>query len=574
MNRLTKIYYKIKRFDSFIIVTDDANDEEIKDFLNGDEVELRSPTKTTLGFDEEKQVHFIYEWKVYELKALEDKPFNETDYFYKGKQNKLSNTEATLKLENFVGVIHFRQQLFEVHSEKMTYEKVHHLVQYVDKKITKLSLAFNSKGLSKNKFVKLQQDEQNNFNKFIFLYHLLKTGKLLNAIQLMLRNPYQHFQSNVELIDFSMATQFSVENMIDAFSGQSPLVKCSKNLPIVNKLKGFIPEKINQYEKKVSNDNNENQFVLFFLKQCIKILAEYIEVFEDHAAKEKTVNKAFIIELKGYKEQISRITKNRFFQDVSRLSIINRSSTILTKRAGYKQLYNFYLNIKSVPQHSIDENDFIELFENKSIDKLYEYVSLFYLDDYLKEIYGVDPQDEKLSISHKNYSVILDESNDKIKYKYSKEGYPTTTLFFQRSYTRKQNTSYAITQNPDFTLFIEYNGQQSMYHFDTKFKMKTFDIADKMLTEQKRYAKEEDLKSMHAYRDGIIDTIGAYVLYPGNSNSEKVIYTDSKLLHDGNHNVNPYSGVGSIPLQIDEENKQLRKFIKDIIIWHQENSVQ
>lgn len=567
MNRLTKIYYKIKRFDSFIVVTDDANDKEIKAFLDGDEIELRSPTKTTLGFDEEKQVYFIYEWKTYELKALEDKPFNETDYFYKGKQNKLSNTAATLKLENFVGVIRFRQQLFEVHSEKMAYEKVHHLVQYVDEKITKLSLSFNSKGLSKNKFVKLQ-DEQNDFNKFIFLYHLLKTDKLLNAIQLILRNPYQHFQSNVEVIEFSMATQFSTENMIDAFSGQSPLVKCSKDLSIVNKLKGFIPEKINQYEKKVSNDNNENQFVLFFLKQCIKILAEYIEVFEEHAAKEKTVNKVFIIELKGYKEQISRITKGRFFQDVSRLSVINRSSTVLTKRAGYKQLYNFYLNIKSVPKHSIDENDFIELFENKSIDKLYEYVSLFYLDDYLKEIYGVDPQEEKLSISHKNYSVILDEANDKIKYKYSKECYPTTTLSFQRSYTRKQGTSYAITQNPDFTLFIDYNEQRSIYHFDTKFKMKLFDIADENLTEQKRYAKEEDLKSMHAYRDGIIGTIGAYVLYPGNNNSEKVIYTDSRILNDTNNSINPYSGVGSIPLQIGEENKQLRQLIENIIEWH------
>lgn len=571
MNGLTKIYYKIKRFDSFIVVTEEATDQEIKAFLDGNEIELHSPVKTTLGFDDEKQVHFIYEWKTYELKATEDEPFNESDYFYKGKKNKLSNTSATLKLENFVGVISFRQQLFEVHSEKMTYEKVHHLVQYVDERITKLSLSFNTKAFSKNKFIKVREDNDN-FNKFIFLYHLFKTDKLLNAIQLVTKNPYQHFQSNVEVIDFSMATQFSMENMIDAFSGQSQLVKCSKNLPIVKKLNGFIPDKINQYEKKISNDNNENQFVLFFLKLCIKILNQYIEIFERDGLKRKIVNKAFIMELKRYKEQLSRITKERFFQDVSKLSVINRSSTVLTKRAGYKELYNFYLNIKSVPMHGIDKNDFVELFENKSIDKLYEYVSLFYLDDYLKEIYGTDPQEEELNIKNKNYSVVLDEENDKIKYKYSKKGYPTTTLSFQRSYTRRLNTSYAITQNPDFTLFIEYNEQQSIYHFDTKFKMKVFDISDNNLTEQKRYVKEEDLKSMHAYRDGIIGTIGAYVLYPGNNNSEKVIYTDSRNLKDPDR-INPYSGIGAIPLQIGEENKQLKEFIENIIEWHLKNNL-
>lgn len=570
MNNLTKIYYKIKRFDSFIVVTENATDAEIKAFLNGDEIELYSPVKTTLGFDEEKQVHFIYEWKTYELKAIESKPFDENDHFYKGKKNKLSNTSATLKLENFVGIINFRQQHFEVHSEKMPYEKVHQLVQYVEERIIKLSLSFNTTALSKNKFVKAREDKED-FNKFIFLYHLLKTDKLLNAIQLVVKNPYQHFQNNIEVIDFSMTTQFSIENMIDAFSGQSRLVKCSKNLPIAKKLGGFIPEKINQYEKKVSNDNNENQFVLFFLKLCIKTLNQYIDLFEKDEVTKKIINKSFIIELKGYKEQLSRITKERFFQDVSKLSVINRSSTVLTKRAGYKELYNFYLNIKSVPMHSIDQNDFIELFENKSIDKLYEYVSLFYLDDYLKEIYGIEPQEEKLSIKNKNYSVILDEENDKIKYKYSKKDYPTTILSFQRSYTRKLNTSYAITQNPDFTLFIEYNNQQSIYHFDTKFKMKIFDIGDNNLTDQKRYVKEEDLKSMHAYRDGITDTIGAYVLYPGNSNSGKVIYTDSRNLNNPDA-INPYSGIGSIPLQIGEENRQLKEVIENIIEWHLENN--
>lgn len=563
---MVNIFFKIKKFDSFTLFTEEATEDDIKVFSNENLSELRSDSKTSLGFNEEKQTYFIYEWKTYELKAIEDNPFNEKDYFFKGNRNTISNT-ATLRLENFVGLILFREQLFEVHSDKLSYEKVQELVEYVDDKILKLSLKFNSNAISKNRFIK-DRNESSDFDKFIYLYHLMKTDKLLNAFQLILRNPYQHFQSNVEVSEFALARQFTFENMMDTFSGISPLVKCSRNLPIVKKLRGFIPEKINEYEKKVSNDNNENQFVLFFLKQCIKIFNVYIEKFSQFEEKEKIVSKSFILELKSYKAQLSRITKSRFFQDVGRLSVINRSSTVLTKRAGYKQLYNFYLNMKSVPKQGVDENDFVELFENKSIDKLFEYVTLFYLDDFLKEIYGVAPQEEKLSVSHKNYSIILDESNDKIKYRYSKDSYPTTTLFFQRSYTRKQSTSYAITQKPDFSLLIEYNGKGFLYHFDTKFKMKVFDVAEDNLSEQKRYAKEEDLKSMHAYKDGIKGTIGSYVIYPGNGNSEKHIYTDSRILNSTSKSINPYFGIGSIPLLIGEENMELKQFLKSIIEYH------
>lgn len=541
-----------------MLVTEEATAEEVDAFLKSEAEELVSPTPTTLGLQEDGQ-YFIYEWQTYDVLALAHAPFHDADYFYKGKRNRLSNT-ATLKLENFVGVIQFREQRFQVHSRKMTYEQVQQLVSYIDDKITQLSLTFNSNALANSKLVRQKDDDE--FNRFIYLYQLLKSGKLMRAWQLVARNPYQHFESNVEVVDFAMAKQLTPDNLIDAFSGQTPFVKSSRSLPFAKKLKGFLPEKINEYEKVVSNDNNENQFVLFYLQQCMKLLTNYIKRFEQQAEKEKFINEAFVQELKDYRSQLARITKGRFFQGVGRLTVINRSSTILTKRAGYKQLYSYYLNMKSSPQQSIDAQDFVELFENKSIDKLYEYVALFYLDDYLKDLYGFLPQQQKLGTSRKNYSVILNETNDKVKLQYAKEGYPTTTLSFQHSYTRGKKTSYALTQSPDFSLVIEHHGKRKLYHFDTKFKMKVFDVAEEGLTEQRRYAKEEDLKTMHAYRDGIYGTVGAYVLYPGDAHSEKMIYRDEQhAVHGDNDN----AGIGSVPLQIADDNAELRAFLRELI---------
>lgn len=559
-------YFKIKRFDSFIIVAEDASEQEVRNFFSNNLDELQSSTETTLGYNDENETYFIYEWKTYDLMASDEQPFNEFDNFYKGKRNKLNNT-ATLKLENFVGVIKFRENIFEVHSEKLAYEKVHALVNYVDEKTTKLSLLFNSNAISKNSFSKGKSLEDD-FNNFIFIYQLLKSNKLINMVKLILKNPFQHFQNTFEMIDISKVTNFSTENTIDVFSGQSHLVKSSKKLRITEPLNGYMPYKINQYENSLSVDNNENQFVLFFLKQCRKILIKFTQKFENHENNEKIINNEFILELKGYISQLSRIINNHFFREVGQLNVLNRSSMVLTRRVGYKSLYNFYLNMKSGPRQCLNENEFIELFENKSIDKLYEYLALFYLDDYIKEIYGIDPHEEKLSISKRNYTIILDERNDKIKFKYVKEGKPTVTLSFQRSYTRAQDTSYALNQNPDFSLIIENNNESSLYHFDTKFKAKYSVVSGNESMSQRNYAKEEDLKSMHAYRDGIFGTVGAYVLYPGNSLSKKIIYSDSRDVDEYAENFNPNSGIGSLPLQIEEENSIVKDFLNELIVYH------
>lgn len=563
---MTNINLKIKRFGTFILVTESAKNEEINKFLQNEYNELLSDDWTGLEYDKHNAKYIIYEWLTYELIAIDEFPFNENDFFYKGKWNRPSNT-ATLKLENFVGTIKFRNHFFSVHSQKLPYEKVNELVNYIDKKITSLSLRFSSNSISNRTFTR-EIKSKNDFNQFIFLYNLLKSKILINNINLVLRNPYKTFQNNSNTVEFYGATQFSNEDLIEIFSGNNVLKKSKSNLPLVKKLKGFIPEKINQHENITSIDNNENQFVLFFLKNCINLLTKTIKELELNINKNKIINQDFIVELKGYRTELSR--KVEFFNYVGRLTTINKSSTVLTKRAGYKELYNYYLNMKSNPINVVDEESFIELFENKSIDKLYEYVALFYLDEYLQTYYIQGTHKKTLGTHSNNYAVTLDERNNKIKFKYSKEGYPTATLFFQRNYTRNENTSYAITQAPDFSLFIEYNGKCSLYHFDTKFKIKLFDNNHNNHTKQ--YAKEEDLKSMHAYRDGIKDTKGAYVLYPGNKHSKITIYSaNENKFNEENLLFNKNEGIGSIPLQINENNQQLRDFIKELIEWHKKN---
>lgn len=563
MSYLENIYYTIKKFDSFTLYTEGVSDEDLRYFVENNLDEIRSSEPTELGFNEERKAYFIYEWKTYEVEALSEFPFVKEDYFFQGKRNKVSNT-ATLKLENFVGVIRFRNQVFEVHSEKMSREKVMHLVRYINNKIMQLPFKFGVNALSQTRFKREKYDNEN-FNKFIYVYYLLSSGELFKAINTILRNPFQSIESNLHYIDFSQVTHLDSENISDIFSGTTVFQKTESDLPVTRKLKGYLPDRIHQYEHVTSYDNNENQFVLFFLKFCVRTLNSYLNEFNLSHNQRYFEQGDILTKLNKYKSDLNRTTKSRVFSDISHLTLINKSSTVLTKRAGYKEIYKFFLNIKSVPVSSIKKDDFIDLFENKSIDKLYEYASLFYLSDYLKEIYSEGTINKDIMFTKKNYSIVLDERNDKVKFQYTKEGYPKSTLYFQRSYTPTQKTSYAILQSPDFSLLIENKKGSYLYHFDAKFKVKTFDTLYTGL--ESTFAKEEDLKSMHAYRDGVKGTCGAYVLYPGNHNSRMRIYSD-KEKSDYINSKDYFSGIGSIPLEIDSENIQLKKFLKELIVSH------
>lgn len=567
---MTNTHYKIKRFDSFIFITSLATTEEITSFLSGDNEYIISNEVTGLEYNEQNNEYIIFEWINYELVALDDFPFTENDFFYEGKWNRPSNT-ATLKVENFVGSIKFREQLFSVHSKKMEFEKVNELINYVDDKISRLSLHFNSKAISKRTFERNKESDEDDFSEFVFLYTLLKSKRLINNFKLILKNPYRTFQNIVTRSNIYEVTEFSAENFIDVFSGKYRLTKSNSELPLVKKLNGHIPKEINVHNNIPSIDNNENQFVLFFLNFCIRILTKRIKELELKLIQMNSIiNHDFLSELKGFRKELVHILRTDFFQSISKLSTINKSSPVLNKRIGYKELYNFYLNMKSVPVNIIDKDDFTELFENKSIDKLYEYVGLFYLDEYLQEYYSQGEKQTRINRQNKNFSIILDERNDKIIFKYTKENYPTTKLYFQRSYTKVKNTSYAISQSPDFSLFIEKNGKVSLYHFDTKFRINVFDKNENNLTKPLLYAKSEDLKSMHAYKDGIKETIGAYVLYPGDEHSEIGIYSahEESDLPSENITFNKYEGIGSIPLLINDNSDLLKNFIVELIEWH------
>ena len=108
-------------------------------------------------------------------------------------------------------------------------------------------------------------------------------------------------------------------------------------------------------------------------------------------------------------------------------------------------------------------------------------------------------------------------------------------------------------------------------HFDAKYRLNKVLLEDRQLKaskdpdkdalmeekeeEERGYYKRADLLKMHAYKDAIRRTSGAYVLYPG---------TENKTIK-GFHEVLPGLGAFSIrPGSWDEDKQYLKRFLRDV----------
>ena len=115
-------------------------------------------------------------------------------------------------------------------------------------------------------------------------------------------------------------------------------------------------------------------------------------------------------------------------------------------------------------------------------------------------------------------------------------------LLYNKTFKKKDGeyNSYSVKLRPDYTLRV-HGDETCFIHFDAKYKMHV---------DSEKF-KNEDIVKMHAYKDAITNTIGAYIIYPG---------TKNELYYE---NEDKYDSVGAFGLIPGEE--KIGK-IKDVII--------
>jgi hypothetical protein len=285
--------------------------------------------------------------------------------------------------------------------------------------------------------------------------------------------------------------------------------------------------------------------------------------------------------------KISTLLNQSFFKQISRPTSLKLNSPVLQRKSGYREVLNAWLKFDLAAKLIWHGGDNVYDAGKKDIATLYEYWLFFTLLDLLKEVFAIEPNSIAELIQYDKGQLSLNLKQGTAIAMKGTFISQTRNLNIQFSYNRSfggkkkypDGGSYTTTLRPDYTLSIwpediieakdaENKELITHIHFDAKYKVNNFyDLVKEIKTEEelnndkiderKGTFKNVDLLKMHAYKDAIRRTGGAYILYPGLGNGETF---------RGFHELIPGLGAFVIkPNKDDKDKEHLKTFIRKVI---------
>lgn len=262
--------------------------------------------------------------------------------------------------------------------------------------------------------------------------------------------------------------------------------------------------------------------------------------------------------------ELGGILQRSFFQDLSRPVSLPLGSPVLQRKSGYRELYHLWLQFHASAQLHWDGGEEIWRGGARNVATLYEYWLFFVLEEIFREKFdckrplhsllvervgGVSRMNLKRGMtlnppvegdwSGKNRRRLKAQFRFNHKFAIDREG-DTEADRKEGTWTRGVQPDYTISLWPADFEAAEAEERELMVHvhFDAKYRvagiLKGFDrdqSPEEVINDQAEGAAEDgrkssltakyaDLLKMHAYRDAIRRTGGAYVLYPGETQKE------------------------------------------------------
>lgn len=424
-----------------------------------------------------------------------------------------NNYKGSLQFSSYVGktfldIYRDEECIFklpiEVQSRKLNYNK-HYPKMIGDLSKYASGIIFELNSPSYQEFI-LENNNQSPYEKFMILEYIFQEEHLPSIIEYLSRNLYSSLENVKEEVPISFADNISPNDLIDAILDSEELY-------------GDIPLRINETKNEDTIDVAENRFYKYFLELISDFINHLLNELDEGYASDK---------LKIYKKELNFYLSQKYFKEISRLNYIPLNSQVLQKKEGYRDILSYYLMFEFGFKLKWRElSDELKGHEKK-VFELYEYWCYFQLIEIMEIICDMKVNFEDIfTFTDDGMSLKLDEGIGKT---FNYKGC-TVKLLYNKTFKRSDEDykSYSVQLRPDYSLEVHANGKIYYIHFDAKYKMHV----------DSESFKNEDIVKMHAYKDAIPNTIGAYVLYPGSNN---------RIYHE-----NEFESVGAFGLIPGEE---------------------
>lgn len=420
----------------------------------------------------------------------------------------------------------------EVVCRKLRYfEEFKELLDSLADKAAELLLSYDSPvSLS---FESMEELAVNDAALHFLMRHVMGDDHLPASLEEILVSPHCQMRERIEYASISEIEEADPALIADGIDFSD----VGRGGPLARLFHGYTPLMLPERHSFESLDTPENRYAKAFLEHC-SLLARRIE-----GSMQQRGRRASEREARSWSARIDDALQYSIWREVGPLTLIPENSQTLLRKRGYKDLFRYDLSLRMSLGLAWPEGAELSdglLGDIRPVNQIYEYWCFFILREILLELCRESGGGDFITVSADGLRVQLAKgagSECRFEFTSSSGAKTNVSLFYNRRFTRPSapkidwDGSYTSSFDPDFSIRITRAVDPVCHwlHFDAKYRLQRQQTEVLFMAsedddesssadyheELSRVHKKDDLFKMHTYRDGILGSRGAYILFPG-----------------------------------------------------------
>lgn len=522
----------------------------------------------------------LKEYSDYEI-IIESKTGAEIEFYHDNINIRNKVTPVTSRSKNLSGIINFRGDIgltqfiiksdnkeefkitIEIFPGKISYKEDYKaLLNDVNEEIYNLAYGFLARTYLGSD---INRRKNNNDTEFYSILNYI-FEKLKKSIDIVLNNPNHILMKEDKVVKYYNIRK-TTKDTVKYLEKRPHLMKAIND----NK---YLPHEALVTKKIMTMDTKENRLLKFMLLKIVDKISKFLNNYKKSF---RNNDEIIIRKLMTMKKEIMKRINSSFLRNIENQFNDASMSLVFSMGSGYKEVYKYYLML----QKGLSIKSSIFSLSIKELSLLYEYWCFIKINSILKKKYNLIGGD-LLKINRDGITVSLTKGKKSCLTYENPETKEKFTVYynFQTSSEETKNLenkhtiySKTVSQKPDniLSLYKEDSSKCYEFIFDAKYKI---DYRQEYI---KSYGspgpKEEDINTMHRYRDAIVsiynknndsdlrshvknNVFGAFVLFPYNDEEKYKENTFYKSIDEVN--------IGAFPF-LPPTTKLMEQFLDELV---------
>jgi len=429
-------------------------------------------------------------------------------------------------------------------------------------------------------------DSSTLYQRFAFVKSIVDSDVFQEAVHRVITSPVTAWTETDKDIDIRNVRRMKSSHLRQ-FATRTNRIELPLNHSLRSAKLSSVPARITVSGKTETIDTPENRFVKHIVETFLNFCVQVREILKkDAGSQPRAYTEANVLS-----EKLEDILNHDFFKSISPPTTLPLNSPVLQRKEGYRELLRSWLMFDLAAKLVWKGGEDVYGAGKRDVAVLYEYWLFFKLVDLLGNLFDITPESTSELIEstadglglklkagkHIPLKGIYDHPTRRmhVRFNYNKTFSGDSKYSEEGSWSRQMRPDYTLSLWPDGLDQNEAEEQEAIVHihFDAKYRVEGLNeiLGEKTsgseneseyLNEEKQEQrsgtyKRGDLLKMHAYKDAIRRSVGAYVLYPGSS-------SESSL--KGFHEIIPGLGAFAVkPSSKDDGTTHLRDFIQKVV---------